>query len=1338
MRFLRPLRSRPSATQHALLLGLSVSLFAACSPQDSSAPPAAPASAERAADVDSAAPAVVSRDEEGAPKFLWAGKSSSTVAVPGSPAEAARHHLEAHAPMLGISRRLARGAQLTRQHDLPGGGAVLSFTQQVGGIELFRTRVSVILDGTNKLVAISGNLRAAADTPSKIGRFAITPEQALGRAYQDRFGLTLPAGAVTDAGAEPDGEYHTYRVATAAGEPRVLDTARVRKVYVPEKGRLVAAYHAELLTRVPGSRDNDAWLFAIAADDGRTLVRNSITAHEKFTYRVWAETGQNGIPTDGPLADSTPITTTPATTKEAPFSAPILIAVDGFNKNPKGTFDPWLAAGATQTKGNNIDAYSDRNSAKDGTGDGFDAADVRADVTAAKTFDRIYNPLLQPNSSPDQIKAAVTQIFYVTNWMHDFWYDSGFDEKAGNGQASNYGRGGKEGDVLLAEAQDGADVGESNNANMSSFSDGKSPRMQMYVWDGVPNNSIASVPVVTFADRPGNAVFGPQTFTLTAAAVLATPLDACTAPTNVAGKIAVIDRGTCDFTAKAANCQAGGATGVVLINNAAGHVAPTPNVAAPGVTIPLLGISLEDGTALKAKLGAGAVSLTLKRGAEILRDGTIDNGVVAHEWAHYLHHRLVDCGSQSCGGMGEGWADFNALLMVIKPGDTLDGTSYPLTQYASVAGGDASSYFGIRRAPYSSDLTKNAFTFTHIRKDSKLPTGAPTTPVAPDMSEVHNVGEIFAETLFEAYTNLLRDTKGAGARLTFDQAKRRMADYIVAGMKAAPPEPTFVEQRDALLAVAYARDPKDFTAMAKGFAKRGLGVGAVAPPVESKDLNEAVEEGSFKGNLAYVDSKIDDAVRSCDRDGYLDADEKGDVTVRVKNAGWVNLKKTTVTVATATAGVTIANGGKGTILSLDPFGVIKVRVGVAFDAAALKQATVPITITLANPDSFAATVTGSIEPRINFDVKLNALTSDDVESPTSAWTLGHGLTEPSDAWARKLKTAAGGKAVSPPDFRWHGDDLPSRSDESLVSPSLVVSATDALKISFKHKYSFETGPDGKGGPAPVFFDGGVIEVSSDGGATWADIATLVDPGYTHTIYAPTPATPAEDNPLTGRLAYAGLLADWTPVTLDLGTKLAGKTVKIRFRLGSDGGTSDAGWDIDDLAFAGITNKPFPTLVDDTSICKGVPIAVAGPAQTVAPEDPVKLDGSGSSDPDKDPITFSWEQLDGPEVELIAPLTQATTGFTAPKVTEDTKLVFRVTVADAKQAASDTVEILVSPKTAVLPDGGGDLGNAGAPATAPEGCACTQIGGSPSPARGGAFAMMIAGAIALIFRSRRRR
>ena len=103
-------------------------------------------------------------------------------------------------------------------------------------------------------------------------------------------------------------------------------------------------------------------------------------------------------------------------------------------------------------------------------------------ITSPNTFDRVYDVTIDPLSNQDQGRAATTQLFYVTNWLHDWWYDSGFNEKAGNAQQDNYGRGGADKDPLHAEAQDDA-INSANNANMSTPPDGASPRMQMYLWD---------------------------------------------------------------------------------------------------------------------------------------------------------------------------------------------------------------------------------------------------------------------------------------------------------------------------------------------------------------------------------------------------------------------------------------------------------------------------------------------------------------------------------------------------------------------------------------------------------------------------------------------------------------------------------------------------------------------------------------------------------------------------------------------------------------------------------------------------------------------------------------
>jgi minor extracellular serine protease Vpr len=127
----------------------------------------------------------------------------------------------------------------------------------------------------------------------------------------------------------------------------------------------------------------------------------------------------------------------------------------------------------------------------------------------------------------------------------------------------------------------------------------------------------------TFTASPDSHAFGYSQATAAAAAPLSgtAPLartgtttstaDGCAAlpAGSLAGKVALIRRGTCGFQVKAANAQAAGAAGVVIYNNAAG--VPNITVAGPiAITIPVVSISNTDGAILDGRIAAGPTSLT--------------------------------------------------------------------------------------------------------------------------------------------------------------------------------------------------------------------------------------------------------------------------------------------------------------------------------------------------------------------------------------------------------------------------------------------------------------------------------------------------------------------------------------------------------------------------------------------------------------------------------------------------------------------------------------------------------------------------------------------------------
>jgi large repetitive protein len=1298
------------------------------------------------------------------PKFMWGVREEvAPVALTNAaPEVAARVHLARHATSYGLSSQVVGDAVIHDVHPMSGGASIVSFRQAVGGIEVYGARQAVAMTADRQLVAISGSLH-----PGKLGsnKYVLSERQALGHALTDRFGAMFDDGSFESYG-ERNG-YSEYNLAAASlvAGARLVDNATVKKVYMPSGSALEAAYFVEFVARMEDSSDNDGWRYIISAKDGSILERTSITQNDAFNYRVFADATGAKTPSDGPQSDYTPHRTgMPDKSKPNPlYAAPALVSMEGFNKNPAGVADPWLPATATETNGNNVNAYTDNNTSAE---DGFTptSGDVRATVTSDKTFDYIYDPTKDPQYvdptlpvpvfNDVQRKAAVTQLFYVNNWLHDYWYDSGFNEAAGNAQQSNFGRGGLEADPLKVEAQDDAPWGTRNNANMSTRAEGTSPRMQMYIWSGVETARTLTSPGLTFTGPFGVGTWGPQNFALTGQATFAYPgpptvvdggadaasdvrvdaradgadggstnnIFACGNVTSaVAGKIAVVEEGGgCTPAVKITRVQAAGATGMIVVSAGSTLVsmAGRPN---PRPTIPTLAVNAADGALIKNALApdGSTLTLTMTRAIGVENDGTIDSTIIAHEWGHYFHLRLVQCGNTQCSAMSEGWGDFLALHTLAREGDNLDGV-YPVAGYAAQGIEVDPFYYGIRRAPYSTDFTKNALTFRHIQDGEPLPTTIPMSPTTAANFQVHAAGEIWAGMMHEVHVAMLKESQLTPPRMTWAEAHRRVANYVVAGMKMTPTAPTYTEQRDAILAAAAAVDKQDLLVMAKAFARRGAGTGSKSPPQNSSDLVGVVESYAVKGDIRYISSSLDDSVKSCDRDGYLDAEEEGLLTLKLINNGVTDLTKTTVTVQTSVPGVTFENNGQVTLPPLEPFKETTIRIKTTLNNSFQTLVLLPLTINVADPDAFTANTPVDFPVWINRDNVPGASASDDVESDTPVWANVHvplpladggaappdaGAPPTQEAWIRERSTGPGANN------QWHGQGLAVRGDEALVSPDLTVAATGNLIVTFRHAYSFEANTTSA---TPSYYDGGVVEYTEDNGATWIDIATLKDPGYNATLT--TPAGGAVDNPLQGRRAFAAISAGFPTmanVSLDLGTALAGKTIKLRFRIGTDTGTGSPGWYVDNIGFEGITNKPFPAQAADAQACAGLPLASAGPDQSVALNAMVTLDGSGSSDPvaGPNPLAYTWDQLAGPAVTLTNP-TSARPTFTAPAT--PSVLTFRLQVNDGPHGASDTVDIIVGGGGGGGMDGGTDGGRDGG-----GGAAGTGAGGSAG--RGGAGA-----------------
>jgi hypothetical protein len=149
---------------------------------------------------------------------------------------------------------------------------------------------------------------------------------------------------------------------------------------------------------------------------------------------------------------------------------------------------------------------------------------------------------------------------------------------------------------------------------------------------------------------------------------------------------------------------------------------------------------------------------------------------------------------------------------------------------------------------------------------------------------------------------------------------------------------------------------------------------------------------------------------------------------------------------------------------------------------------------------------------------------------------------------------------SPPNCLFAPDPA-SISDQSISSTNISIHSPAAV-VSFRNNFDTEHDPP----PAEVFWDGYVMEVSTNGGANWTDIidagGSFVSGGYTGEIDG------TANNPLAGRQAWSGDSGGYILTTINLPASLNGQTINLRFRMGTDEATAAPGVRIDDFSLTG--------------------------------------------------------------------------------------------------------------------------------------------------------------------------
>ncbi len=990
--------------------------------------------------------------------------------------------------------------------------------QKFRGIPVYNAVMGIHLDRQGNLVTLNHSFLKNLNALKSETAWLLGVEEAFSYAYNLKTSYNLLSKSFHFSETVSSGflefKFHDERFSS--------EDITVSKVWFPSDHEIIAAWNVNWMT----SDGENWWNIRLNANDGNFLDENNWVSHCKAETSGSSDGHKCDLPGQGEgLGGGMGKTSAQYNVIPRPIESPshgdraLLKDPSDSLSSPYSWHDIDGKAGAeyTITRGNNVYAKEDKD--KNNTG-GYSP-----DGGSSLSFDF---PFDKTKRHSDYLDAAITNLFYWNNLMHDVWYHYGFDDPSGNFQVNNYGRGGSGNDEVNADAQDGNGT---NNANFATPPDGQKPRMQMYVWN------VSSLSTLLKVSSPSSvakkytavaAVFGPMLTTtpINGNLVLvndgsSTPTLGCSAPVNssdINGQIAVIDRGsTCTYVDKVMLAQAAGAKAVIIINNTTGNPVTMSGTGGGSISIPSIMITKADGDLLKNAMKTATVSASLydslgSSGKQY--DSDFDNGVISHEYGHGISNRLTG-GPQNTNcltnqeQMGEGWSDFFALVMTHKPGSKgIDKRG--IGTYVSDQATDGG---GIRNYPYSTSMTINPVTYENIKT----------------FSVPHGVGSVWCSMLWDMYWDMIAKHGYDPDVYNGKGGNNKAMKLVIDGLKLQPCNPGFTDGRDAiLLADRMNNGGANQDLIWKAFARRGLGYGAIQGSANNRtDGVQSFVVPTF--NLPAISKLAKPLSQQGDTLVY---------SITLKNNNVTTIKQVTLsdTLKSGLAFIKAEGYAKG---------VFNNNIYTAFFDSLKADESVTVSIY----------------------TKVTASNSSFIE--TTDFENGPGM------W--KDSTLAGsGNWVSRSNKQNSGTKCYYMATVGAVSDKVLMKKFD-LKISnphlvFYHLYNTEAG-----------WDGAVIEINKDG--TWEDLGSqMIENGYNNTIAV----NPASN--ISGQAAFTGNAVSFIRTVIDL-TPYQGDSARIRFRLVTDAAGGIEGWYVDDISlvsnYSAVKNTAYVSEPKGSSLKSGI-------------------------------------------------------------------------------------------------------------------------------------------------------
>ena len=496
------------------------------------------------------------------------------------------------------------------------------------------------------------------------------------------------------------------------------------------------------------------------------------------------------------------------------------------------------------------------------------------------------------------------------------------------------------------------------------------------------------------------------------------------------------------------------------------------------------------------------------------RDGDVDNGIICHEYGHGISHRLTGGPANNAGCLDnaergdEGWSDYFGLMMTTNWATATINDGFNIQRgIGTYALNQPTTGLGIRTYRYCTDMTKNPLTYANMG-------------VSP-YNAVHGIGEIWCSTIWDMTWDLIQvaginpnlfNVSGAGGNTI-------AMKLVIMGEKLQRCNPGFLDSRDAILQADQVLYGGAYRCIiANAFARRGMGFNAIQG-FSTSITDQTAGFSAVESSLTLTQSAATQA-------------QLGNVTyTNTVKAFCVALSNYTLR-DTLPLNVTYVSGGTYDVATR----VVSFPVNLAIGTTGVYSFTVNI-----NAGTYFPSTDLLVEVVPTTTIPSNwTATSTNANSNPLLWiaSAAQSRSAPNSFFAQNISTKT---------------DLKLAMNMNLALPA------STPFISFWHNYNTENG-----------WDGGVVEISTDGGTVWTDLgSSFSSNGYNGAL--------GTGSNLANRSAFTGNSNGWIKSVLRP-RAYVGTNARLRFRFGSDTSVGGVGWYVDDIVISSIAVVDMKTVL----------------------------------------------------------------------------------------------------------------------------------------------------------------